>query len=440
MALDDALQRSLPKLSRTEAASWCTLNRKISLLQIILVAILALSAYSHVSRNLLEHQRFPNFGFRLGVLQSSLDCYHETGQYFLIKNREDEYVAWENTGDDWGLHVSLVTMARLYSLIDNARPDAALHYLLLGLGLNLLYAGFSWKACLDSGKRDSGTLLSFLAVVALGFTIFDVYAASLLPAGLFILLLVRSSQERYDATYIVTLALFSFACVFSEFTRAKTGLILALVLLAYLLVCRRKMAVFLLIFCLGSTVLTNLWLGSLQSSRDLWLSQTYGKPKAIESLESHAIWHSLFVGLSYDKIDGIPWDDVYAFRLVDTKEGFGPTEQFRYSAKYDEEMKKHYLRVVSEHPFATLYSYLKRYLVIAGPLLLLSGLWGADRWKVGPQDRHFTEKIALLSAAMLLMIPAAVVRPFPMYYLTSIALAPAFRLFSKSEEKPTRPS
>lgn len=406
--------------------------------QYIIILVILFASVAFVERDLLAHNQFLNLGWRKYAVREALEAQEETGKFFLLK-REGEILPLESLGDDWGLYLAVsLCSASLRSLGVTVGPFKIL--ILVGLFFVGSYTLCSVITFRNSQERNRGPFLFGIALAAtLGLFSMDAYTAGMLPCGVFTLLMTMPKSMRGGKIYLGLLVLFALTCNIAELFRSKAGVLPLAGMFVYQLYQSRRNAATLLLSILVTGGLIQFGTGQLRAERDQWLT-SHNKQDTAGLVNSHVVWHALFVGLSYDRIGGVEHSDLAGYNLANESEearnvAAQTVDSYHLGSNYESFVREQYLDIVKKHPLLTLYSYSKRFLVTLGTLLFVSGLWtlGASvALKRITSEFRFTAVTCVVLAG-----PAVLVYPYPMYFLGGIALAPSLSLLLENNSQST---
>ena len=388
--------------------------------------------YTCWERELWGWQEFMNDGpRRVKFRQQFLDSFKETGHMLLLKPPGGDYIPLEALGDDPGVYIAYVWCDSL------GLTQHPIHnfWLLCLCPIALYLCGVLWAGL--KGEPPRGYYAVVAGVVYLALTSLDVYVFAMVPTALFILILTHSKQ-RESASYLAWVVLFASLCAATDFVRMKMGLLLLGLMVLYQLFSSRRvlLVLALLVSYFGVSYVGSHQLGQMKESRNRFLENHYQAP--VEELpggvglKAHAFWHAVYLGLAYDRVDGIVYHDTYPAMKIEhkiqgraVKGGFYPIDK-----NYEQSVKQLYIETVKNHPFQALLTYVKKFLVVACFALLLSGLVFDERLseRFRPSRPLALENCTLLAACLVSLAPAVLVYPFPLFIVGAVSLAPGFYL------------
>lgn len=410
----------------------------------IIYALLALALlYNYHSRGMLDWQEFYNDGpRRIHFRNQFLSAYQDTGHMLLFKPPGAEYLAAEELADDPGIYIAYVWVNEL-GLTKNR-----LHNFWILCTLPIL-GYFLATVPLGLGRPNKVPYWIALGAAAyVGLTSMDVYIFVFFSAGLYVALL--ASKDKADKPWYPALALlFAVVCPLSELIRLKTGLVLFVCMLVYLLIQGRRwiLVLVMIVLYVGTLQLYDYQMGEWKKGRNQWLSQHFNRPVSDweeDKVFVHLMWHNIYLGLSYDDIDGIVYHDTFALAKAKKKITGRPVKGgfYQVDQAYDEIIKGIYFETLRQYPISSFICYLKKLIMVVAFTALFSGLLFEKKAvlkRFQPGHSDFPENVALLLPCMIFMAPGVLVIPLPLFTVGSVALAPGFFLLRgrDNEERPS---
>jgi len=276
--------------------------------------------------------------------------------------------------------------------IETAGDDLGIYYIIpkiertLTLGMENSFVFFFWILILCSfvlinigisllTKDTAAYIISTVITIFLCFFCFymlEVYLFSLLAIAIVPLFIYAFKKKPYVIT--ISLLIIAILLGFCNISRAHsaTGVLIFITLL--ILFSNKNpftKGVFILLLLIGGRIPQE-YMNQVISTRNTQLNaQGYEKGMLEGYQNSHLFWHTLFLGLGYDKsnIHGIVWKDEYAYHRANLYVKMNPMLNYpRFNhinmpKEYEEIMQTLYVEIIKKDPIFIITTYSKKAIV-----------------------------------------------------------------------------
>jgi hypothetical protein len=314
-------------------------------------------------------------------------------------------------GDDPGIPVLIPTIASLTGLPPADAFDLTT-FAVISLGILIGYAGF-WRLYPDQQTRWAAAAV-FLCLGLVEAKVADFYIFQISPLVAGIPWILHFGLSRRTFALNVCAAVLAFCCSWFSLARSGTTLI-CLAFLIPLFACRyRVQRIFLpLLLIILAWVPAQFFKQYLITHRDTVLARV-GEPAT--SVNSHVIWHSIYVGLAFIPNSEVPqFNDAVASNKV---RSIDPAVPYT-SAKYELILRREVFGIARHRPMVLIENLAAKTGIVALMALIL--LFPARRFLFANREVFWLDS-AFVSAMGVSAMNAILVVPKPPYLLTFFCL------------------